>query len=539
MVLRSSVHTLQKGVRRRHSSDPPQEGLLALPYQVRKLTYVSIPKIEDLICAIREILADSDLGTFCDESKLSSFWTDMNEDYEKCLEKQRLLTSSVARSKRLSMTYEALVREHLAPWLQRRLALFGLDETRIFYQRPPTLRIHVSGTGAKVKCHNDCAYGHQPGELNFWMPLSDCPTTLWVESAENKNDFKPLETKPGIAAVFFGSKCRHYVPENDSGCTRVSLDFRLAPASCFDPYWQLKGTIADHDRGFIDLPPYCGKISNAVDCLLVHGYVSMPLPTLVSKACSQCFELFPTHEAFSDCPEMSGLNGYHNANGLGGFNKYREGCIFQNTTEAIWPMHQDNTNHLAFANAMETMRFHCIDFATSVLSALASRLNMPEDFFLNEFDVISESQFHLKRLTGLTREMLNEDYDAVPAHVDPSLISLLIHNDNSGGFQVVSRGEYIRHPHIGPHSCCLLVGSILHLLAPNVPTCKHRVRPRESDLDNRLAITFFLQPKSNTRLIPLARLGLGEEEAKELQNYPDYASWKQRAYSTYLKKERS
>ena len=99
--------------------------------------------------------------------------------------------------------------------------------------------------------HHDAEYGHQPGELNFWMPLTDpaqTGVTLWVESAGGAGDFHPLRVGVGEIASFHGSACRHYVPPNESECTRASLDFRVGVEGYFDPGWSLKGTKEDHTR---------------------------------------------------------------------------------------------------------------------------------------------------------------------------------------------------------------------------------------------------------------------------------------------------
>ena len=55
------------------------------------------------------------------------------------------------------------------------------DEPLTFYvQRPPTLRLQPGPSAFTVRPHNDAEYGHQPGELNFWLPLTDavCDTGL-------------------------------------------------------------------------------------------------------------------------------------------------------------------------------------------------------------------------------------------------------------------------------------------------------------------------------------------------------------------------
>eukprot|EP00415_Alexandrium_ostenfeldii_P004271 UN4271 len=109
-----------------------------------------------------------------------------------------------------------------------------------FYQFPPTLRLQP-GPSLKARCvHRDAEFGHQVGEVNFWMPLTDYSrtrTTLWVESRPDAGDFLPLEIEYGAIAMFHGTLCRHSVPPNTTHCTRVSLDFRIGVGAFFDPAW--------------------------------------------------------------------------------------------------------------------------------------------------------------------------------------------------------------------------------------------------------------------------------------------------------------
>jgi hypothetical protein len=39
--------------------------------------------------------------------------------------------------------------------------------------------------------HNDAQYGHQFGEVNFWMPLTSVhkTSTLWAETSPSKGDW--------------------------------------------------------------------------------------------------------------------------------------------------------------------------------------------------------------------------------------------------------------------------------------------------------------------------------------------------------------
>ena len=123
--------------------------------------------------------------------------------------------------------------------------------TTFYYQYPPTLRLQPGPSERTVRRHHDAEYGHQQGELNYWMPLTDLQltrTTLWVESHEGACDDHPLNVTYGEIACFHGSACRHHVPCNESEYTRVSLDFRVGVEGYFDPKWSMRGTKEDHGR---------------------------------------------------------------------------------------------------------------------------------------------------------------------------------------------------------------------------------------------------------------------------------------------------
>lgn len=104
---------------------------------------------------------------------------------------------------------------------------------------------------AGVKPHHDGEYGHQNGELNFWLPLTDRNLNgvdLWCESSFQKSDYRPLVAQMGEIISFHGTSCRHFVNRNNSDKTRMSMDFRIGVEGFFDPYWQMNGTTDDHGR---------------------------------------------------------------------------------------------------------------------------------------------------------------------------------------------------------------------------------------------------------------------------------------------------
>lgn len=100
---------------------------------------------------------------------------------------------------------------------------------RLVYQRAPGLRVHPPSERPLGQMHTDEEYHHQPSELNFWVPLTDCfgNNSLWIESEPDKGDFHPIELKYGEYCKFYGNKCSHFTHPNNTNSTRVSIDFRV------------------------------------------------------------------------------------------------------------------------------------------------------------------------------------------------------------------------------------------------------------------------------------------------------------------------
>lgn len=168
---------------------------------------------------------------------------------------QRTLSDIVASDRSFLALFDHFLEDCIVPWMKARLIDFGLAshelETTFYYQRPPTLRIQPGPSVKYVRPHCDKDYGHQDGELNFWMPLTDVGlnmTDLFVESKEGLEDYQPLGVEFEEVAAFHGSSCRHYAPANKTEYTRVSLDFRVGVEGFFDPNWVMLGTKSDHNR---------------------------------------------------------------------------------------------------------------------------------------------------------------------------------------------------------------------------------------------------------------------------------------------------
>jgi hypothetical protein len=106
----------------------------------------------------------------------------------------------------------------------------------ILYQKFPTVRFHLPNNIAVGGWHNDAEYHHPEGEMNFIIPLtlSDDTASIWVESKPGKKDFSAVRLKPGELFMFSGNNLTHGNKVNETGKTRVSMDFRVLPLSKYN-----------------------------------------------------------------------------------------------------------------------------------------------------------------------------------------------------------------------------------------------------------------------------------------------------------------
>eukprot|EP01104_Vermistella_antarctica_P021494 TRINITY_DN9745_c0_g1_i1.p1 TRINITY_DN9745_c0_g1~~TRINITY_DN9745_c0_g1_i1.p1 ORF type:complete len:264 (-),score=59.13 TRINITY_DN9745_c0_g1_i1:4-795(-) len=111
-------------------------------------------------------------------------------------------------------------------------------EEKVVYQKRPTFRVHLPNNLAVGQKHRDGDYDHPDGEINFWMPFTEVTANsgIVLESEPDKGDFHPTNSMTnGDVFRFWGNKCWHYNNINDTGKTRVSIDFRVIPFSMWKP----------------------------------------------------------------------------------------------------------------------------------------------------------------------------------------------------------------------------------------------------------------------------------------------------------------
>lgn len=128
---------------------------------------------------------------------------------------------------KFSSLYENFIRH-----IQTRL---GYDE--IIYQKIPTFRTHLVGNLGVGEWHKDKTYNHGVDEVNFWLPFTDTygTNTIWLESQEDRGDYRPYDVKYGEVLVFNGASLNHGNKINETTSSRLSIDFRLVDPTKFVP----------------------------------------------------------------------------------------------------------------------------------------------------------------------------------------------------------------------------------------------------------------------------------------------------------------
>ena len=104
-----------------------------------------------------------------------------------------------------------------------------MDGDDFIFQKVPTFRVHAPGNVAVGGWHRDTDYNHSQYEINFFVPFTVAygTNTMWVESEPDKRDFSPFEAQYGDAFMWNGANLLHGNKPNDTGQTRVSVDFRV------------------------------------------------------------------------------------------------------------------------------------------------------------------------------------------------------------------------------------------------------------------------------------------------------------------------
>ncbi|KAI8613899.1 hypothetical protein BC830DRAFT_428702 [Chytriomyces sp. MP71] len=224
------------------------------------------PDAIDLVACVWRILDDSpSTETGCRYANLASLAPPLLgcSDLFRSIKFRSALQKRVAECGQLESAYDTLIRSIVAPHILHTLdsgerirlsnvspSTSGAYSFPLRYQCPPSLRIHPSGSPLFTRPHRDLEYGHQPGEVNLWLPLTDTKhppdaATLHVETRVTEDgdhaDYAPVRLAVGQMLMFHGVVRHHRVFPNATAGTRVSLDFRVAPSKCFDNGWRIPG----------------------------------------------------------------------------------------------------------------------------------------------------------------------------------------------------------------------------------------------------------------------------------------------------------
>jgi hypothetical protein len=121
--------------------------------------------------------------------------------------------------------------ELILPLYRRLLAeLLGDGLREVYVQRVPTFRVHLRGSVAVGSWHRDSDFGHDPAEVNYWLPLTRAydSNTVWICGA-------PVAAEYGDVVVFDGAGLLHGNVVNETPHSRVSFDFRVIPRAAYRP----------------------------------------------------------------------------------------------------------------------------------------------------------------------------------------------------------------------------------------------------------------------------------------------------------------
>ncbi len=319
--------------------------------------------------------------------------------------------------------------------------------------------------------------------------------------------------------------------------------------------------------------------------LELYGYSMLPLsalrshrrndvPTLIARAFAtarlalddnaSCVIIDPSSDSAS-------WTGYHNATLRNGrYNQHREGFVFSNG-EMFDVEVSVNHPHANFRNDMNQLfRIMHDNVATGVLQAIERRLEIPHCHFQHELGPTNNSsQWHMKRYvvddqrnlsSKLNEDQQNREEILLPAHNDPSLISVIILDrigSNMGGMGLevfhpyaprtnAGDGEWREIPHHGHDVAVIFVGSVLsYLTKGNVfPAAKHRVvrwcsscnetigNEVQNCIESRMAATMFVRPNGDAIMKPLS-----SPDALR-KKYPSFRVWNARVAKSYMKSRR-
>ena len=110
----------------------------------------------------------------------------------------------------------------------------------VYPQAVPNLRVQFPNNVAVGEAHRDRDFGQPTSSLNVWLPLTDAHDScaVWLAPDSESDDPKalqPVDVSYGSFLLFDAANLLHGNVLNDTGATRVSIDFRVIPRSQYQP----------------------------------------------------------------------------------------------------------------------------------------------------------------------------------------------------------------------------------------------------------------------------------------------------------------
>jgi hypothetical protein len=129
------------------------------------------------------------------------------------------------------------------------LPLFNENDKEYVVQKDPCFRICLPNNTAiglrkemndpedKIGIHCDGDYHHPSGEINFMLSFGEQygNNSCFVETSLGSDMYEPITMNYGSFVSFYGNKYKHFNKKNDTGISRISIDFRIIPYSKYDP----------------------------------------------------------------------------------------------------------------------------------------------------------------------------------------------------------------------------------------------------------------------------------------------------------------
>ena len=130
------------------------------------------------------------------------------------------------KNNKMQNMYDKLIINVILPYL-------GLKEALV--QKFPSFRIQLPNNKAVAKIHTDNNLGHPFGEINFTYSFTDMydTNTIYIEKMPRSKMFVPINMKANNNICFNGNLCMHYNEINDTGKSRISMDYRILPIEYF------------------------------------------------------------------------------------------------------------------------------------------------------------------------------------------------------------------------------------------------------------------------------------------------------------------